>query len=49
MEADTPEYWEYRIGKWKGIKERIIQFFGKKYYLDHLKRFEKYLEESRGK
>lgn len=41
MEADTPEYWQMRIERWKSIKDDIVESLGEKYYLDHLKKFEK--------
>jgi len=29
MEADTPEYWQMRIERWKSIKDDIVEVWGK--------------------
>lgn len=39
-EIGSKEYWERRINRWKSNKDLIIKSLGKKYYEDHLKRWE---------
>ena len=47
MEADTPNYWQDKITRWKKNKAIIVKTLGEKYYLEHLARFKENLKNAK--